>query len=243
MCCSVWIWMALFSLCLSEIPHYNLVLVFRCSQLLFVFSLFCIVSTTWIHKAASAPLRSLKAYTDLPNLCSTEIWLNCFWVRWSGDIQVALLILLCVNIPTLPTIINLLNELKSENMSPSRSSHQFNLHNRRKRERETTSTLARWHQGRNKLHTHRTMRFSKRSKQVDEDGHGNHQKSDATWRDTVTRNMLFCISHAQDRPIETRKMYCKNYVAISRILNISKTMFNIIQQTILSCSGQELRET
>ena len=43
-----------------------------------------------------------------------------------------------------------------------------------------TSTLARRHQGRNKLHTHRTMRFGKRSRHLEEDDHGNHQKSDAT---------------------------------------------------------------
>ena len=37
---------------------------------------------------------------------------------------------------------------------------------------------ARLHQGRNKVHTHRTMRFSKRSRRLEEDSHGNHQKSD-----------------------------------------------------------------
>ena len=53
------------------------------------------------------------------------------------------------------------------------------------RKRQTTSTLARWHQGRNKVHAHRTMRFSKRSRHLEEDDHGNHQTSDATWRDKV----------------------------------------------------------
>ena len=54
-----------------------------------------------------------------------------------------------------------------------------------KKERHTTSTLARLHQYRNKLHIHRTMRYSMRSKCVEEDYHGNHQKSDATWRHKV----------------------------------------------------------
>ena len=49
-----------------------------------------------------------------------------------------------------------------------------------KKERQTTSTLARRHQGRNKLHTRRTMRFGKISRHLEEDDHGNHQKSDAT---------------------------------------------------------------
>ena len=48
---------------------------------------------------------------------------------------------------------------------------------RQKKERQTTSTLARWHQGYNKL------------LEMQEDGHDNHQKSDATWRDKVTRWM------------------------------------------------------
>ena len=34
--------------------------------------------------------------------------------------------------------------------------------------------------GRNKLDAHRTMRFNKRSRRLEEDGHGNHQKSDST---------------------------------------------------------------
>ena len=58
---------------------------------------------------------------------------------------------------------------------------------RYKKGRQTTGTLARWHQGHNKLHTRRTMRFGKRSRRLEEDDHGNHQKSDATWGDTVTR--------------------------------------------------------
>ena len=33
---------------------------------------------------------------------------------------------------------------------------------------------------RTELHAYRTMRFDKRSGRLEEDGHGNHQKSDAT---------------------------------------------------------------
>ena len=54
-----------------------------------------------------------------------------------------------------------------------------------KEERQTTSTMARWHQGRNELHAHRTMRFNQRSRRLEEDDHGNHQKSESTWRDKV----------------------------------------------------------
>ena len=41
-----------------------------------------------------------------------------------------------------------------------------------KKERQTTNTLSRLRECRNKLHTHRTTRFSKISKCVDEDDHG-----------------------------------------------------------------------
>ena len=35
------------------------------------------------------------------------------------------------------------------------------------------------------------MQFSNWSKYIEEDGHGNHRKLDATWRDEVTRGQYY----------------------------------------------------
>ena len=53
---------------------------------------------------------------DLLNFCPIQMWPIWFSVLWTGDIQVALCILLCGN--TLPPIINLLNAQWSANVSP-----------------------------------------------------------------------------------------------------------------------------
>ena len=78
---------------------------------------------------------------------------------------------------------------------------------RHKKERQTTSTLARLHQGRNKLHTDRTMRFSNRSKCVEDEVHENHQTSDATWQDKVGLTWGKLYQRAISHQLETIELF------------------------------------
>ena len=87
--------------------------------LLFIslFFYFILASNIWWSEVVSASLCTLcMSCIDLLNFCPIQMWSIWFSVLWTGDIQVALCILLCGN--KLPPIINLLNAQRSANVSP-----------------------------------------------------------------------------------------------------------------------------